>query len=314
VTSSKACTILTAISLYIGEINLLELDENMEPNEFYRAMGVPPPQHGAVWIVYEYAGLSTIQAYSVPTELRIARLPPKKGFFGNVITPQAPVWKDRAKYVVKGIMKDTIVALATIHECGMIHGSIGRASIVLSTKEMDKSNAISPFNTMISMLRVKLSDFSFCKVFEQSTNNEEFCVRAKSFGLNFRQGDNNVLTTNFAIAEDMHAVGFVFIGLLLTTLAELPKPISTTYQMPATDEDTIQRLLGDIFDKDINQFREFVMEEDIWSNLVTLLDENDKSGWKVLETLIVAREKAAKNKDTDQIFTVRGLLSTPFFQ
>jgi hypothetical protein len=132
--------------------------------------------------------------------------------------------------------------------------------------------------------------------------------------LTFQKGDHNVITTNFAIAEDMHAVGFVFLGLLLTTLAELPRPVPSTYQMPATDDDTLQRLLTDIFDKDMNQFREFVLEEDIWSNLVALLDENDKSGWKVLETLVLARENAAKRKDTDQLFTIRGLLSSPFFQ
>jgi serine/threonine protein kinase len=286
----------------------------MDPNEFYRAMGVTPPQPGAVWVVYEYVGLSTVQAYSVPAELRVARLPPKKGFFGNIIIPQVPSWKERANYVVKGIMKDAITALATVHENGMVHGSIGRASIILSSTDMDKTTAIAPGNTMISKLRVKLSDFSFTKAFEQSTANDEFCTRARAFGLNFQRGDNTVLTTNFAIAEDMHAIGFVFLGLLLTSLAVLPKPVSSTYQMPATDEDALQRLLGDIFDKDMKQFREFVLEEDIWLDLVTLLDENDKSGWKVLETLVLAREKAAKNKDTDQIFTIRGLLSTPFFQ
>ena len=59
----------------------------MEPNEFYRALGVPPPKPGAVWVVYEYAGLSTIQAYAVPGEIRRAKMPPKKGFFGNAVEP-----------------------------------------------------------------------------------------------------------------------------------------------------------------------------------------------------------------------------------
>ena len=96
----------------------------MYPNEFYRAMGVAPPQAGAVWVVYEYVGLSTVQAYSIPAEIRLARLPPKKGFFGNIITPQVPTWKERANYVTKGIMKNAIAALATIHE-----NEIGRAHV-----------------------------------------------------------------------------------------------------------------------------------------------------------------------------------------
>ena len=175
---------------------------------------------------------------------------------------------------------------------------------------MDKRDAISPFNTMVARLRIKLADFGFSGLYEQSTSSEEFCTRARSFGLNFRKGDNNIATTNFAIAEDMHSIGFVFLGLLLTSLAEVPNP---NYQMPATDDDTLQRLLGEIFDKDIDQFREYVEAEDIWSSLVALLDENNRAGWKILETLVLAREKAAQKKDTDQIFTIRGILTSPFF-
>ena len=294
----------------LGEVNLAELEGNMEANEFYRALGVPPPQPDAVWLVYEYAGLSTVQAYSVPAQIRRANLPPRKGFFGNVVEPpQLPPWKERAKYV-KAIMKGAILAVAKTHESGIVHRSIGRTSIILSTKEMDKREAISPFKTMTSNLRVKLADFGFSGLYEQSTRDEEFCRRARSFGLSFGKGDNNIATANFALAEDMHALGFVFLGLLLTSLAEIPNP---QYQMPATDEDTLQRLLGEIFDKDFQQFREYVEAEDLWSNLVELLDENDGSGWKVLETLVLAREKAAKNKDTSQMFTVRGLLANPFF-
>lgn len=283
----------------------------MEPNEFYRALGVPLPKADAVWVVYEYAGLSTVQAYAIPGTIRRSRIPSKKGFFGNVVEPpQLPAWRDRASYVVKGIMKGAILAVAAMHESGVVHRSIGRTSIIISTTAMDKRDAISPFNTMTSSLRIKLADFGFSGLYELSTANEEFCTRARSFGLNFRKGDNSVATRNFAIAEDMHAIGFVFLGLLLTSLAELPNP---NYQMPVTDDDTLQRLLGEIFDKDFDQFREYVEAEDIWSNLVALLDENNRAGWKVLETLVLAREKAAKNKDTDQMFTIRGLLTNPFF-
>jgi serine/threonine protein kinase len=294
-----------------GEVNLAELEGSMEPNEFYRALGVAPPKPGAVWVVYEYAGLSTVQAYAVPGEIRRANIAPKKGFFGNLVAPpQLPAWRDRAKYVVTGIVKGAIAALASIHESGLVHRSIGRTSFILSTKAMDKREAISPFNTMTSSLQIKLADFGFSGLYKESTSSDEFCNRARSFGLNFRKGDCNCATANFAIAEDMHAIGFVLLGLLLTSLAEPP---SSNYQMPATDEDTLQRLLGEIFEKDFDQFREYVEADEIWSKLVALLDENDASGWRVLETLVLAREKAAKNKDTDQMFNIRGLLSNAFF-
>jgi hypothetical protein len=56
-----------------------------------------------------------------------------------------------------------------------------------------------------------------------------------------------------------------------------------------------------------------VEEEDVWGPLVELLDRNNGAGWTVLETLMLAREKAAKTKDGSQLFTIRGLLSNPFF-
>lgn len=302
----------------LGEVNLAELDDSLEPNEFYRAFGVSSPKPGAVWIVYEYAGLSTIQAYARPAQVRLAGLPPKRGIFGNVIQPpRLPSWKERAKYVVNGIMKNALVAVATMHESGVVHRSIGRSSFIISSKSMDKREAISPYNTMISNLSLKLADFGFaCRLPTKETEmsklvDEEFCTRARSFGLSFRKGESSIASSNFAIAEDMHALGFVFLGLMLTSLAELSDP---SYQMPSTDEDTLQRLLTDIFDGNFEEFREYVEAEDVWTNLVDLLDENDKAGWKMLETLVMAREKAAKNKDTSQMFTVRGLLSNPFFK
>jgi serine/threonine protein kinase len=296
----------------LGEVNLAEMEGSMQPNEFYRALGVPPPKAEAVWIVYEYAGLSTIQSYCQPALIRRSQLPIQRGFFGNPVQPpQLPAWRDRANYVVKGIIKKSIEALATLHENGFVHRSIGRSSIVLSSKAQDKREAVSPFATQISNLVVKLTNFGFAGPYEGCAKDEDFRLRARTFGFRFERSDNNVATANFAIAEDMHALGFVVLGLLLTSLAELPT-IDTP--MPNTDEDSLQRLLGDIFDKDVKgQFREYVEAEDVWSNLVDYLDEKNGAGWTVLETLMLARETAAKNKDTMQLFTVRGLLNNPLF-
>jgi serine/threonine protein kinase len=295
-----------------GEVNLAELDGDLQPNDFYRALGVPPPKPDAVWVVYEYAGFTTLAGYAQPAEVRRSKIAPKKGFFGKLVQPPpVPAWPERANYVIKGIMKQAIEAVATVHESGIVHRSIGRNSILLSSKAMDKREAVSPYATMTNQLVVKLADFGFSGKYKDSTSNEEFCARARTFDLYFKKGENTIATTNFAIAEDMHALGFVFLGLLLSSLAEVPTP---QYAMPPTDEDSLQRLLGDIFGKDVKgEFRDYVEAEEIWTKVVELLDQKDKAGWTVLETLLLAREKATKNKDTSQIFTVRGLLSNPFF-
>jgi serine/threonine protein kinase len=274
-------------------------------------IGVPPPKSGAVWIVYEYAGLSTLETYAVPGEIRRAKIPPERTIFGIKEPPKLPDWNDRANFVINGIIKQSIIAIATMHESGVVHRSLGRTSLILSNKAMDKRDSASPFNTNISQLRIKLSDFGFSGLFETSTLDKEFCTRAKLFDLNLQPGENSILSTNFAIAEDMHALGLGFLGLLLSSLAELP---NKDYKMPATDDESLQRLLVDIFDKDLNQFREYVDAEDIWSKLVELLDENDSSGWKMLETLILARESVAETKERQRILTVRSLLANPIFK
>jgi serine/threonine protein kinase len=298
----------------LGEVNLAELEEDMDPNDFYRALGVPPPKTEAVWIVYEYAGLNTVASYaSSPPQVRRAQQPPKKNFFGGIVEPPPlPSFEERANYIVKGVMKGAIEALANIHEAGMAHRSIGRSSLVMSTPSQDKREASSIYATRTASLQIKVSDFGFSGLLEDSCKDEEFLMRARAFGLSFRKGDTSSLAaTNFAMAEDLHALGFVFLGLLLVTLAELP---TATTPMPATDEDTLQKLLTEIFGNDFSAFREYVEAEDVWTKLVELLDEKDGAGWTVLETLFTAREKTAENKNSLNVITARGLLNNPFFQ
>jgi hypothetical protein len=159
---------------------------------------------------------------------------------------------------------------------------------------------------------VKLSDFGFAGLLEDSAKNQEFISRARSFGLSFHTGDTSLTVTNFAMAEDLHALGFVFLGLLLVSLADLPENANAT--MPNTDEDTIQKLLNEIFKLDFQAFREYVEAEEVWEKLVLLLDEKDGAGWTVLETLFKARETVAEKENSLKVITARGLLSNPFFQ
>lgn len=295
----------------LGEVNLAELEGNLDANEFYRSLKVQPPKPDAIWIVYEYAGLSTISDYSQPAEQRRARLPPKRNFLGFVESaPPIPDFQQRANYVVKGIMKQALEAVATLHDAGIVHRSIGKTSFILTSTTMDKREASSIYATLIPQLRIKLGDFGFSGLAEDSMLDEEFCSRARAFGLYLNRKSPSIASTNFAVAEDLHALGFVFLALLLATLAEIP---IASYRMPATDEDTLQRLLGEIFEKDIKQFREYVEAEEIWAKLVGLLDADGGVGWKLLETLFLARERAAANKDDPNILSARGLLSSSFF-
>ena len=74
----------------------------------------------------------------MPGAKRRASMPlQKRGFFGTLQEPPAlPPWRQRANYVVKGVIKGTLEALANMHESGIVHRSIGKSSIVMSSNTL----------------------------------------------------------------------------------------------------------------------------------------------------------------------------------
>jgi hypothetical protein len=59
--------------------------------------------------------------------------------------------------------------------------------------------------------------------------------------------------------------------------------------------------LGDIFEKDIQDFRDYDENDDVWNNVVEWLDEEQAAGWEVLETLVLAREQVAAQAKRDSL-------------
>jgi len=307
---ANLCTLLKKLKVepfmgILGEVNLVELEEEMDPNDFYRAMGVKGPKSDALWIVYAYAGLRSLQLYAKPAEMRRSLMPPHRGFFGNPVPPpQLPPWKDRARYV-RAIIKKSLEGVATLHESGVAHRSIGLSSLLMSSRNMDHMEASSPYTTSSSILTMKLADFGFSGLMDLSTYDSDFCRRARSFGFYVRErSDVTEQLVQYAMAEDLHALGFVAVGLLLSALAEVEGPQDT---IPPTDEDTLQRLMTDIFNKDMDQFRDYVETDEIWGKVVEMLDDTD--GWIMLDALCFARERVKEEK----FVTARELLKHPFF-
>ena len=106
-----------------------------------------------------------------------------------------------------------------------------------------------------------------------------------------------------------------FLAMLFTTLAE---PLTLTAPMPATDDDTWQRLFAEIFDKDMEQFRDYCQNEDVWEGVVKLLDEKDGAGWNLLVILLCSRENLSDlykddERGLDEVVSAAELLSHPFF-
>lgn len=301
----------------LGELNLNNYydDPDLDPNEWYKSLGVKPPTPGSIWLVYDYHGLSTVSSYCEPLIFQQSKLPPKRGVFGNIVQPPPlPPFKERARYVVQGVLKQILTAVAETHEAELVHKSIGRNSFLLSSVGMDKREATNPYAVVVDRLRVVLSDWGFSQTIQDALEDEEFQRRAKSFGMDAEYDVE--ASEEFALAEDLHALGFVFLALLFTTLSE---PATLSAPMPKTDDDTWQRLFNDLFQKDMDEFREYCNNEDVWETVVELLDREDGAGWNVLGDLLLARENVSKwskgemNEDYELV-SARTLLSSPFFQ
>ena len=104
-----------------------------------------------------------------------------------------------------------------------------------------------------------------------------------------------------------------FLAMLFTTLAE---PATPTAPMPSTDDDTWQRLFGEIFNKDMVAFRDYCESEDVWDNVVELLDRDEGAGWDLLGSLLLARERLStwyNDEEQTEPVSADSLLSHPFF-
>ena len=102
--------------------------------------------------------------------------------------------------------------------------------------------------------------------------------------------------------------------MLFTTLAE---PATLSAPLPAADDDTWQRLFSEIFSKDMETFRDYCENEDVWGNVVELLDNEDGAGWDLLKAMLLSREIAGdwynEKEDGIELVSASDLLDHPFF-
>jgi len=312
----------------LGQLNLNDYfdDEDMNPNEWYKSLGVRGPKPGSIWIVYDYHGLSTASSYAVPLIIQQSKLPPKRGMFGNIIqAPPLPPFRERARYMTRGVLKGMLQSIATAHAADLVHRSIGKNSFILSSVGQDKREATNPYAVVVERLRVVLADWGFSRDIQEAVLEKEFSGRCRMFGIPSldsyeyqRSSDTTRMeeaAVRFAKAEDLHACGFVFLSMLFTTLAD---PATLSAPLPATDDDTLQRLFSEIFEKDVDELREYYANEDVWSAVVSLLDMEERAGWDLLGKMLLAREQVSgwyKNSEgDDELTSAQELLSHPFFQ
>lgn len=243
---------------------------------------VAPPKPGNMWLVYMWEGLTTAEV------------------FPRIKQPQEPwsgLWPARVKRrratFVRAIFDGALNALAECHEAGVAHGSIGLASLLLSTAD----------ETDVGALRVRLQDFGFFRPNSAAglKMDEEAARRAERFGQK-----SAMQRETFLAREDLYSLAYAYLELLFATLVEADEGAPQR-----TDQDSLKRLIEDTFGDDVKgKFRSFAQGVPEWEPVVQELDgpEESQAGWELLDAMVNCRTLQ------QGLLTARGLLSSPYLR
>eukprot|EP00210_Caulerpa_lentillifera_P002425 g2324.t1 len=217
----------------------------------------------SLWFVYKWEGLKPLSAY----------------FSAEQITP-GTIWpwaksKQRERQarqkMIRKICKGLFEAVQFCHERGVVHGSLGSGSILLSTFDDHAADE----------LVVKLDNFGFASkikgtvfdsVYDPLPLLMKWCLDSEGIWTDPEQ--------------DIKALGLVFLELVILSLAECEAADSC-------NPSSIERLAVEIFNNDFESLQEYCRNEPDWHKAVELLDQRNKSGWKLLHDLLRGETNSA---------------------
>jgi len=196
----------------------------------------------SLWFVYKWEGMKPLSAYFTAEQK-----PP------SVLWPWAKSKRaeiEARHKMIRSIFRGIMEAVRWCHEKGVVHGSLGSGSVLLST--FDDYSADS--------LYVKLDNFGFAAVFP-----------SKQEDLSGSQ------LPDPAPEDDFRAVGLLFLETVILSLTETNDPATQVF---------IERLTFEIFRNDFIGLKEYCSNEPNWSQAVSFLNEREGAGWKLLQKLL----------------------------
>eukprot|EP00903_Cladosiphon_okamuranus_P015363 g14189.t1 len=217
------------------------------------------PAIGSVWLVYRWEGLYTFASF--PTAKQETE-------FFDAFNPTSRT-KRRAAFV-KEMMRGAANALAFMHEAGVVHRSLGAPSLRVNTLD----------ERYPRQLEVLLSDFGFAS--RLSEIDDETIRRASSSG-----ATSPFAVSDFLFREDLYSLGYVFLELVFGAFCES--------KSKRPDQNSLKRLLEDIFKGDFKAFKDYCLTEPAWEPAVEVLDADRGSGWGLATALLQARGTVASN-------------------
>jgi len=252
-----------------------------------------PPINGDRWLIFRWPAATAIST--------LKRMPPPSGRnWGGVGDARSDDAQAKQGARLKAGFRAALRAVVWCHGAGIAHRSLGGGSSVYLSGEQrrEASSPLASFGwggASAAAARdptAMLSDFAFASPL--SANDPDVLRRAARFDV-----EGPLSLASFAVAEDLHALGWLFAELVLGGMAT----------DASCDQVALRRVAEDVFENQLTGegFREYADAEPVWRPGVALLDEDDGAGWQLLDTMINARGRAANG-----MVSAAAILGMPF--
>jgi hypothetical protein len=254
--------------------------------------GTLPPSESGLWLVFRWEGLNTVSSFPAYPQDR------------NWFDIDGRAMAKARKSFVKTAAQRCLETVGWLHANGVVHRSLGGASLILSTYDQ---------RVLDGRLAVKAIDLGFAAT--ASRLQPEEVAHAMQRGA---RSPVDVLPF-LARADDLHAMAYVLLELILGSAPSPPEPrnpagVPSLFGLgaqgaddsasgrpapPSADIQSLKRLVEDVFGGDVcGEFRDYCTQETAWGAAVALLDEGDRSGWTLIQSLVACREAASHEAES----------------
>ena len=188
-----------------------------------------------------------------------------------------PTLEERKRYMVEGVMRKSLEALGRLHKLDVAHRSLGADSIVMTSAKAEEdlrnfgAEGSSIYGRDPAALQIVFTDLGFAGKISESHTDAEFCSRASGYGLKL-SGSSSIGLTGFAIAEDLHALGVVFLDVLFNGVLTTVGPAGGSGGGAGGVGERLYNLYVDVFEGRVEQLRDYCDAEPGWEEVVDVLD------------------------------------------